>query len=361
LGQGGDEGALSSFAGQDQQPAALAAIDNAAGGPGNGTTPADSGVLFQGQGPNRTMLAGSMLANAGAAIAGISNPQQGNSLRGIASGLEQQASGEFQYQLGPNGQLIRINKRDGTVNSMSIQGGQKPALESVKRTNPNTGVEEFGSYDKQSGKYTWETPAQGSSETPQTAEGETPPPGLGPEGLKVWRKEKAKQLIDLPNASNRLKQVEFGMDAIEKDATEILKSPYLPNISGPIGALPMIPGYPPADLKVKIDSLVSKLTLDTLTDLRNASKTGGAVGNASDTDMKILGTKVANLKAAQSLEAKQAALQDVISFARDAKGRQQSAFYEMYPQKKPKQDEQQPQQPAKSGGGLAPGWSVVAD
>jgi hypothetical protein len=83
------------------------------------------GVLFQGEGPNKTMQVGAMLANAGAAIAGISNPGAGANLRAIAQGISSQGQGKYQYQMGANGQLVRINKETGAVDSIAIPGGQK--------------------------------------------------------------------------------------------------------------------------------------------------------------------------------------------------------------------------------------------
>jgi hypothetical protein len=366
LGQdGGGGGALSSFAdegGSSSNPA-LAAIQNAAG-QGNGV--AGNGVLFQGEQPNKLHGIGSTLANVGAAIAGISNPQQANSLRGIAQGIEAQATGEFQYQMGPNGQLIRINKRSGTVDSIGIPGGQRQqnSFKHISEDDPTTGYKRSGVLNEQTGEIKWQNsasaaPAAGADTASPAGDGsDTPPHHLGPDAVKLWRKEKAKLLIDLPNATNRLAQTESGMDAIEKDARTILDSKYIPAITGSLGY--PLPGTPGGDLNAKKKSLISKLTLDTLTDLRNASKTGGAVGNASDTDMKLLGTKIANLETAQTEESLKAALQDVITFARESKTRQREAYYQTYPNKRPKKQDEA-QQPAKSGGGLAPGWSVVTD
>jgi hypothetical protein len=71
------------------------------------------------------MQVGAMLANAGAAIAGISNPGAGANLRAIAQGISSQGQGKYQYQMGANGQLVRINKETGTVDSIAIPGGQR--------------------------------------------------------------------------------------------------------------------------------------------------------------------------------------------------------------------------------------------
>lgn len=168
-GGGGGEGGALSFAGEGgAKPPALSAIDNAAG-EGNGVS--GNGVLFQGEGPNRTQTVGAMLANAGAAIAGISNPSQGQSLRGIAQGLEQQANGQFQYQLGPNGQLIRIDKRTGTVDSRALPGGPKESFRPIMGKDENGNPTLQGTFNERTGAY---KPAGGGNAAPAPMVGGDP-------------------------------------------------------------------------------------------------------------------------------------------------------------------------------------------
>lgn len=106
-------GALA-FSGDPAQPQAAAAAEDA---------PDTPGVLFKGEGSNKTQTIGAMMANVGAALAGISNPSAGANLRALAQGITGQA--KYQYQMGANGQLVRINKETGTVDSIAIPGGQK--------------------------------------------------------------------------------------------------------------------------------------------------------------------------------------------------------------------------------------------
>lgn len=56
-----------------------------------------------------------------------------------------------------------------------------------------------------------------------------------------------------------------------------------------------IPGTEARDLKGTYDTIRSNLTFDRLQQMRNESPTGGAVGNASDADMRLLGATVASL------------------------------------------------------------------
>jgi len=149
LGQ--DGGGSLSFADQSANKApALSAIDSAAG-PGNGT--AGSGVLFQGEQPNKLYGIGSTLANVGAAIAGISNPSQANSLRGIAQGIEAQGKGKFQYQLGPNGQLLRIDKDTNRVDSIAIPEAQKESFKPIMGKDDAGNPTFQGTFNERTGEY----------------------------------------------------------------------------------------------------------------------------------------------------------------------------------------------------------------
>jgi hypothetical protein len=156
MGQGG--GALA-LAGDDGAKApALAAIDQAAG-PGTGTS--GSGVLYPGEGPNKLDTIGSTLANVGSAIAGISNPGQASSLHSIAQGIEAKAAGgNYQYQMGPNGQLVRIDKRSGKVDSMAIPGSQKESFKPIMGKDDNGNPTLQGTFNESTGEY---KPAGGGS------------------------------------------------------------------------------------------------------------------------------------------------------------------------------------------------------
>jgi hypothetical protein len=114
---------------------------------------ANSGVLFQGEQPNKLHTIGSTLANVGAAIAGISNPAQANSLRGIAQGIAEQAHGKFQYQMGPNGQLLRINKETNAVDSINIPDAQKESFKPIMGKDDMGNPTFQGTFNERTGEY----------------------------------------------------------------------------------------------------------------------------------------------------------------------------------------------------------------
>lgn len=70
--------------------------------------------------------------------------------------------------------------------------------------------------------------------------------------------------------------------------------------------LPVPPGGAAANAEAARDQLVSRLTLDELTKLRQASKTGGALGNVSDKDVALLSNAASRLKSGKLNEAQAA-------------------------------------------------------
>jgi hypothetical protein len=159
LGQGGGSAVLAAInAGSRGTPAAPGALGYAATGQEGGGAlsqakpqdPASGGVLFQGnEKPNKLYGVGSMLTNMGASLAGINSPSQANALHAQAKGLEEQmSSGKYTYQMGPNGQLIRINKEDGTVDSRAIPDGQKNDVQVVMGKDENGNPTPLGYINK---------------------------------------------------------------------------------------------------------------------------------------------------------------------------------------------------------------------
>lgn len=114
-GGGGGGGALA-FAGNDGTQTAPPNADQAS---------SSGGVLFQSEEPNKLHTVGAMLANIGSSLASINNPAQSAQLRALAQNIAQNAHGDFQYMQGANGQLIRIDRRNNKVDSISIPGAQQ--------------------------------------------------------------------------------------------------------------------------------------------------------------------------------------------------------------------------------------------
>jgi hypothetical protein len=108
-----------------------------------------------------------------ASLASINNPSQAASLRALAKDGIEQGKGKYQYMLGANGQLVRINKDDGTVDSRAIPGGQKGNYQALP-----DGRGGFKVFDHNSGTFVNggnAAPTNGAYGVPMT---ETNPSGL---------------------------------------------------------------------------------------------------------------------------------------------------------------------------------------
>ena len=74
-----------------------------------------------------------------------------------------------------------------------------------------------------------------------------------------------------------------------------------PSVSGFLGSqFSKVPGTAAYDVSNLVDSLKSRVTLDTLQKMREQSPTGGALGNVSDADLRILSNSIASLDQGQS-------------------------------------------------------------
>jgi hypothetical protein len=142
--------------GASMPPGALGYAANGSSAPATAPPAADnnSGVLFQGEAPNKLHTIGSTLTNIGASLASINNPAQANALRAQAKGIEDQmTAGNYTYQMGANGQLLRINKQDGTVDSKAIPDAQKEKFRPIMGRDANNNPTMVGTFNEGTGEY----------------------------------------------------------------------------------------------------------------------------------------------------------------------------------------------------------------
>lgn len=131
-------------------------------------------------------------------------------------------------------------------------------------------------------------------------------------------------------------------DRLATSANEVLNHPGLPGITGLRGALPNIPGGDAANAQSLLATLKSQVGFGVLQDMRNNSKTGGALGAVSDAEGKRLENNLAALEKAQSLEQFQAQLKKIVDYAQEAKDRMRSAFNLKHPDSAPPTPAQPP-------------------
>lgn len=124
----------------------------------------------------------------------------------------------------------------------------------------------------------------------------------------------------------QLQSSQSDLDRLAASANELLKTSNLGRITGIVGALPNIPGMEGADAQAKLNTLKSQVGFGVLQAMRNASKTGGALGNVSDAEGKRLEANLAALENAQSEKQMRESLQKIVDFSAQAKDRLAGAF-----------------------------------
>lgn len=138
--------------------------------------------------------------------------------------------------------------------------------------------------------------------------------------------------MDLNKAADQTQLVGFNasMDRLASAANELKDHPGLGGITGKMGVLPNIPGGEAANAKAKLSTLKSQTAFSTLQDMRNNSKTGGALGAVSDKEGQLLQDNLAALDTAQSKEEYQKALQKIVDYTSGAKQRAKDAVDRKY-------------------------------
>ena len=117
-----------------------------------------------------------------------------------------------------------------------------------------------------------------------------------------------------------------GFDRLAAAANQVLNHPGLPGITGISGKLPNMPGGKAADAEALLGTLKSQVGFGVLQDMRNNSKTGGALGSVSDAEGKRLESNLASLEKAQSLPQFQESLRQIVDYAEKAKDRMREAY-----------------------------------
>jgi hypothetical protein len=126
-----------------------------------------------------------------------------------------------------------------------------------------------------------------------------PPPGVDP---KKWREEQTKRALARA-AGREQKETAAGIVTDEIDrALRLDKDATLP-ASGPLAAVTQhIPGTNSYNVKELLKTVKANAGFDKLQAMREASPTGGALGNVSDNEGARLEAAIGNLEQAQSTE-----------------------------------------------------------
>lgn len=150
---------------------------------------------------------------------------------------------------------------------------------------------------------------------------------------KAVNDAKTEQKMELkkPEAQASVKDSISNLTRMENEASALLSDPNLSKATGLSSLVaPKIPGTKAFGVGAKIRTLKSQIGFGVLQAMRNASKTGGALGNVSDKEIETLQNNLAALEEGQSPEDFKKNLQQVINYSKEAKTRIQSAYRDTY-------------------------------
>jgi hypothetical protein len=131
-------------------------------------------------------------------------------------------------------------------------------------------------------------------------------------------------------AQASLQSMTSDLDRLAVSANQILNHPGLAGITGLRGAVPDIPGTDAADARALLNKLKSQVGFSVLQNMRNNSKSGGALGNVSDNEGKRLENNLASVESAQSIEQMKRELQGIIDYTNGSKERLSAAYESTY-------------------------------
>lgn len=120
------------------------------------------------------------------------------------------------------------------------------------------------------------------------------------------------------------------MDRLATAANELMTHPGLNGITGLRGAIPNLPGGQAANAEAKLSTLKSQVAFGVLQNMRNNSKSGGALGQVSDKEGQLLQNNLAALDKSQSADEMKKSLAAIIKYSNEAKDRARSAFQNTY-------------------------------
>lgn len=141
---------------------------------------------------------------------------------------------------------------------------------------------------------------------------------------------KGEQRATQPQAAAALGSAVSSLDRMGASVQQLIDDPALGRITGVMGMIPNYPGGEAAGAQARLNTLKSQIGFAVLQAMRDASKTGGALGQVSDTENKMLQNNLASLEQAQSEEDLKRELKKILDFVAGSKQRLQNAYSQTY-------------------------------
>ena len=157
-------------------------------------------------------------------------------------------------------------------------------------------------------------------------------PGVLGVAAKMGDAAKNKQKLEQakPAAKIRADTVTSASDRLISSLDELSSSPGLSHITGMVAGRTPTFSQEGRNAQALLENIKARAFVDTLQAMREASKTGGAVGNVSDREGDRLQNAAAALEQSQDTETFKLRLGELKQVAKDAKDRLQRAYSETY-------------------------------
>lgn len=153
-------------------------------------------------------------------------------------------------------------------------------------------------------------------------------------GIKVTPEQRDKLELERPQATAAYRTTTANLDQLESAVARLIQDPGLKGITGMQSAFPNLYGGQAAGAQALLDEIKSKLALNSIQAMRDASKTGGAVGQVTEKEWPRLESAFKNLDTRQSYARVQAALNDILSIVQQSKARVAEQYNMTYPNQK---------------------------
>jgi hypothetical protein len=169
----------------------------------------------------------------------------------------------------------------------------------------------------------------------------------------------AERAKDEPKQTFAFRSTVAELDRLINSAQELRNHPGLRGNYGLQGVFPNIPQGNAANASVLIDKLLTQVGLNTLTTMRQASPTGGAVGNVTEKEWPRLENSLAALKKAQSYDQVVTQLDQLVKIASENKRNITEAYVTAYPQRREQLIPPEGSAAQNPSGGAIPGFRVI--
>ena len=231
------------------------------------------------------------------------------------------------YEPGTSGGMTGSLQELSAINADRVAAGKAPisAEEYLRERRQNTtDLQLYRTYVAQA-QARGETPMSEAQFAAQRVESEA--------GAKTTGAGMAERQLDMPRAAAMYEQSSANFSRLYRAAENLHNDEALWKGvgKGKYASVSVIPGNEGRDIRARIENLQSQVGFMVLQDMRNASKTGGALGQVTERELQFLQDNLASLSTDQSPEQFQESLGIVMEYMREAQGRLDRGWRRTYP------------------------------